>query len=102
MLVRCLPSIGLKSTFAQSRIGLAGGCFGRKLFVMADATQSNLPIEERFAQLEKQFTELRAEVLGLRPQAKDWRRTVGMMPDDEISRSAAQLGREWRQCGDEK
>jgi hypothetical protein len=69
---------------------------------MADATQSNLPIEERFAQLEKQFSELRAEVLGLRPRTKDWRRTVGMMPDDEISRSAAQLGREWRQHANEE
>ena len=64
---------------------------------MPDATQSTPSIEERFAQLEKQFAELRAEVLGLQPRAKDWRRTVGMMPDDEYSRSAARLGREWRE-----
>lgn len=54
---------------------------------MPDVTQSTPLIEERFAQLEKQFVELRAEVLGLQPRAKDWRRTVGMMPDDE-SRAA--------------
>ena len=63
---------------------------------MADVTQTTPSIEERFAQLEKQFAELRAGVLGLQPRAKDWRRTVGMMPDDEMSRSAARLGREWR------
>ena len=27
---------------------------------------------------------------------KDWRRTVGCMPDDEITREAARLGREYR------
>jgi len=63
---------------------------------MADVTQPIPSLEERFAQLEKQFADLRAEVLGLQPRAKDWRRTVGMMPDDEISRSAARLGRDWR------
>jgi len=63
---------------------------------MAEATQSISSLEERFAQLERQFADLRAEVLGLPPRTKDWRRTVGMMPDDELSRSAARLGREWR------
>ena len=63
---------------------------------MADVTQPIPSLEERFAQLETRFAELRAEVLGLQPRAKDWRRTVGMMPDDEISRSAARLGRDWR------
>ena len=33
--------------------------------------------------------------------AKDWRATVGGMPDDDLSREAARLGREWReQSGD--
>ena len=52
--------------------------------------------------LEKEFSELRAEVIGLRSQTKDWRRTVGMIPDDETSRSAARLGREWRQRASEE
>ena len=69
---------------------------------MADVTQSTPSIEERFIQLEKQFSELRAEVLGLQPRARDWQRTVGMMPDDEMSRSAARLGREWRDQANEE
>ena len=69
---------------------------------MADVTDSTLSIEERFIRLEKQFSELRAEVLGLQPRTKDWRRTVGMMPDDEMSRSAARLGREWRDQANEE
>ena len=69
---------------------------------MANVTQPTPSIEERFAQLEKQFSELRTEVLGLQPRAKDWRRTVGMMPDDEMSRSAARLGREWRDQANEE
>ncbi len=69
---------------------------------MADVTQPDLPIEERFARLEKQFSELRAQVLGLQSPPKDWRRTVGMMPDDEMSRSAARLGREWRERANEE
>jgi len=69
---------------------------------MSNASQSSPSIEERFARLEEQFHALRTEVLGLRPQTKDWRRAVGVMPDDEISRSAQQLGREWRQRDDEK
>lgn len=69
---------------------------------MADVSQSKLPLEERFAILEKQFSELRTEVLGLRSQAKDWRRTVGMMPDDETSRTALELGRQWRKHAKEE
>ena len=69
---------------------------------MADAAQTNLSIEERFAHLEKEFSDLREEVVGLRSQTKDWRRTVGMIPDDETSRGAARLGREWRQGASEE
>jgi hypothetical protein len=69
---------------------------------MSNASQPNPSIEERFARLEEQFHALRAEVLGLRSQSKDWRRAVGTMPDDEISRSAEQFGREWRKRANEK
>ena len=64
---------------------------------MATTTQPTETVEQRLAALEKEFYELRAQVLGLKPREKDWRRTVGTMPDDEISRSAAQFGREWRE-----
>jgi len=64
---------------------------------MATTTQAMETVEQRLAALEKEFAELRAQVLGLKPRENDWRRTVGTMPDDEISRSAAQLGREWRE-----
>lgn len=41
---------------------------------------------------------MRASVLRLTPVKKDWRSTVGMMPDDEVSRSAERLGRDWREA----
>jgi hypothetical protein len=53
-------------------------------------------VEDRLANLEKRFADLRAQVPNLTPEKKDWRATVGMMPDDEISRGADRLGREWR------
>src|SRR6266436_1258643 len=53
-------------------------------------------LEKRVEDLEKRVAELSAEVLQLRPIKKDWRQTVGCMPDDEITREAARLGREYR------
>jgi hypothetical protein len=58
----------------------------------------NARVVERLAELEKQFAELRAQVLHLTPRKKGWHATVGMMPDDEVSRSAERLGREWREA----
>jgi hypothetical protein len=63
---------------------------------MDDATLPHLSLEDRVAHLEKEISDLR-EIVGLRSQIKDWRRAVGMIPDNEKSRSAAQLGREWRE-----
>jgi hypothetical protein len=53
-------------------------------------------LEERVEGLEKKVAELSAQVLELRPIKKDWRRTVGCMPDDEMTREAERLGREYR------
>ena len=53
-------------------------------------------VEQRLAELEKQFAELRATVLRLTPKKKDWRSTVGALVDDEISREADRLGAEYR------
>lgn len=61
------------------------------------AAMNPLTLEDRLADLEQQFVELRADVLNLVPKPKDWRTTVGMMPDDAISREADRLGREWRE-----
>lgn len=53
-------------------------------------------VEERLSRIEREFDELKHEVLGLKPRAKSWHQTVGAIPDDELSRSAEKLGREWR------
>jgi len=55
-------------------------------------------LEKRVEQLEKQVAELSAQVLGLRPRQKDWRRTVGSLADDETTREAERLGREYRRA----
>jgi hypothetical protein len=54
-------------------------------------------IEQRMARIEREFDQLKHQVFELKPRVKDWRRTVGVMPDDELSRSAERLGREWRE-----
>lgn len=53
-------------------------------------------LEKRVEELEKQVAELKTYVLGLRPLKKDWRGTVGCMEDDEMTREAERLGREYR------
>jgi len=53
-------------------------------------------VEERLTRIEHDFDELKQAVLGLKPHAKAWRQTVGIIPDDELSRSAEKLGRKWR------
>lgn len=63
---------------------------------MSEAHPLSASIEQRLAELEKQFADLRAEVLGLKPREKDWRRTVGTFPRDEMTLEAERLGREWR------
>jgi hypothetical protein len=54
-------------------------------------------VEKRLTRIEREFEELKHEVLGLKPRAKSWRQTVGMISDDELSRNAEKLGREWRE-----
>ncbi len=56
----------------------------------------NTTLESRVAELEKKVAELSAEILRQQPVAKDWRKTVGMLVDDELSREADRLGAEWR------
>jgi hypothetical protein len=54
-------------------------------------------LEKRVAELEKKVAELSAQVLGLLPRKRDWRRTYGTLGDDEMTREAEQLGREYRE-----
>jgi len=35
-------------------------------------------------------------VLGLAPVTKDWRSTVGVLPDDAMTRRAFKAGAQWR------
>ncbi len=53
-------------------------------------------LEKRVEDLERQVAELSAQVLDLRPRKKDWRLTVGSVEDDEMTREAERLGREYR------
>ena len=53
-------------------------------------------LEQRVEELERRISELTEQVLNLRPVKKDWRRTVGSMPEDEMTREAERLGREYR------
>jgi prefoldin subunit 5 len=54
-------------------------------------------LEKRVECLEKEFSELRAQMLNLRQRKKDWRSTFGTLEDDEITREAEKLGREYRE-----
>ena len=53
-------------------------------------------LEKRVEELERQFTELRSQVLDLKQRKKDWRSTVGTLEDDEVTREAERLGLEYR------
>jgi hypothetical protein len=50
----------------------------------------------RLAMLETEFEALRDKVLGLTPVTKDWRSTIGVLPDDAITRRAFKSGAQWR------
>lgn len=50
----------------------------------------------RLATLETEFEALRDKVLGLAPVTKDWRSTVGVLPDGAMTRRAFKAGAQWR------
>jgi len=55
-------------------------------------------IETRIETLERQVADLTTKVTGVAASgAKDWRSSVGMLPNDEISEEADRLGRQWRE-----
>ena len=53
-------------------------------------------LAKRLEALEREFEILRDQVLGLKPIKKDWRAAVGILPDDELTRSAYRRGASWR------
>lgn len=53
-------------------------------------------IEKRLSALESEFDALRDRVLGQTVVKKDWRSTVGSLPDDAMTRRAFRLGAQWR------
>lgn len=53
-------------------------------------------LENRVAHLEQTLAQLTAKVLQLTPVKKDWQATLGMLPDNELSREAERLGRDYR------
>ena len=65
---------------------------GRVVYVPA----MSQTLEKRVEELERKIAELSTQVLELRMPRKDWRLTVGSMPDDEVTREAERLGREYR------
>lgn len=53
-------------------------------------------LEQRVEDLEKRFAELSAKLSRMEPAKKDWRSTVGTLQNDDLSRDAERLGREYR------
>ena len=55
-------------------------------------------LEKRIEDLEEQVSRLTEQVTGVSERPiKDWRSSVGMLPQDQISEQADRLGREWRE-----
>ena len=63
---------------------------------MSKTVTKRATVESRLASLETEFESLRDKVLGLAPLAKDWRSTVGTLPDDAMTRRAFKSGAQWR------
>ena len=77
----------------------AGGLLLRLLgLVMSKTLTKRSSVGTRLATLETEFEALRDKVLGLVPVAKDWRSTVGMLPDDAMTRRAFKAGAQWRKA----
>ena len=53
-------------------------------------------LEKRVEELEREFSDLRAQMLDLRRRKQNWRSTVGTLENDEMTREAERLGREYR------
>ncbi len=86
-----LRSENATGDLAEPEKGLRSQRYLRYAMAMAET------IDKRVGELERKVADLSAVVLRLTPQRKDWRATVGMLREDELSREADRLGREYRQ-----
>ncbi|WP_395744747.1 hypothetical protein [Prosthecobacter sp.] len=62
---------------------------------MSKASTKRPTVSKRLATLELEFAALREQVLGHPPVKKDWKSTVGSLPDDAMTRRAFKLGARW-------
>lgn len=53
-------------------------------------------LEKCLDEIEKRVAELGA-IVGVEPRRKNWLATVGTLPDDDLSREAERMGREYRE-----
>lgn len=65
---------------------------------MSKASAKRPTVSKRLARLESEFAALREKVLGQASVKKDWRSTLGSLPDDAITRRAFKLGARWRKA----
>ena len=63
---------------------------------MKKSVGTSFSVEKRVEALEREFAMLRDQVVGLKPLRKDWRATIGILPDDDLTRSAWRRGAAWR------
>ena len=53
-------------------------------------------LEQKLAELERRLKAVESRTFERQP-GEGWRAIVGTIPEDEITREAARLGREWRE-----
>jgi hypothetical protein len=53
--------------------------------------------KKRTSSIEKEVSTLRAKILNLKSQKKNWRSTIGTLPYDKITIEAEKLGRKYRE-----
>ena len=66
------------------------------LRVMGYRDSMSQMLEKRVVELERCFSELRAQVLDLRRRKQNWRSTVGTLENDRMTEEAERLGRKYR------
>ena len=71
-------------------------CFVTTILFAGYLSAMSQTLENRVEELERKFSELAAQVLDLKRRKKDWRSTFGTLEDDEITREAERLGRDYR------
>ena len=60
------------------------------------AGEKKTSVAQRLEALEREFALLREQVIGKTATDKNWQRTAGTFPRDEVTLEAEGYGREWR------